>query len=273
MPHLGTWLSGVLSSALLKGALEDLGLSPPSCFCDCAMQRLSEGGCCEGQGPDPASPWQPTKPRRACPPPAASGALARLGAARRGRGARGPFQTGGRWAAARHEMAESDRAEAAAPRRAEEAAGQAPQPPPQQQPQPAPQQQTPQQPPQDEEAAAAAAGSGAGSANGVKMCVRAGPGGWRGQRGRGGGGRRWSDPPRPHGSSYAGPGPGPGGPSGRPRPGHGAGGGSGAAAAEGWACGAAPQGWAGLGWAPSPGSGTWRTRSHGIPAQECSHRC
>nr|XP_005483413.1 myelin expression factor 2 isoform X9 [Zonotrichia albicollis] len=68
-------------------------------------------------------------------------------------------------------MAESDRAEAAAPRRAEEAAGQAPQPPPQQQQQPAPQQQTPQQPPQDEEAAAAAAaaGSGAGSANGVKM--------------------------------------------------------------------------------------------------------
>ncbi|XP_032926558.1 myelin expression factor 2 isoform X2 [Catharus ustulatus] len=67
-------------------------------------------------------------------------------------------------------MAESDRAEAAAPRRAEEAAGQAPQPPPQQQQQPAPQQQTPQQPPQDEEAAAAAApGGGAGSANGVKM--------------------------------------------------------------------------------------------------------
>lgn len=120
------------------------------------------------------------------------------GAARRGRGGRGPFQTGGRWAAARHEMAESDRAEAAAPRRAEEAAGQVPQPPPPPQQQPAPQQQTPQQPPQDEEAAAAAApGSGAGSANGVKMYVRAGPGGRWGQRGRGGGGRRWLDPPAP----------------------------------------------------------------------------
>uniref|UniRef100_A0A8D2MPX6 Myelin expression factor 2 n=1 Tax=Zonotrichia albicollis TaxID=44394 RepID=A0A8D2MPX6_ZONAL len=34
--------------------------------------------------PDPASPWQRTKPRRACPPPAASGALARLRAARGG---------------------------------------------------------------------------------------------------------------------------------------------------------------------------------------------
>lgn len=39
MWHLGTWLSGVLSSAILKGGLEDLrGLSQPSCFWDGAIQ-------------------------------------------------------------------------------------------------------------------------------------------------------------------------------------------------------------------------------------------
>lgn len=199
------------------------------------------------------------------------------GAARRGRGGRGPFQTGGRWAAARHEMAESDRAEAAAPRRAEEAAGQAPQPPSQQQQQPAPQQQTPQQPPQDEEAAAAAApGSGAGNANGVKMCVRAGPGGRRGQRGRGCGGRRWPGPPAPMAPPPRGRGTAGAGAAGTPpapaaRGGRGLGTGPVAVLGQrplrAGRCEAAPRGRAGL---RAPGSATWRTGSHGILFQECS---
>lgn len=139
-------------------------------------------------------------PSRPVPSPAPQAAFSRdlSGPARRGRGAPGPVQTAVAGPRPGHEMAETDKPEAAAaaPQRGAEEAAAASQLPPQQQ------QPPPKQPPQEE---ATATESGGGSANGVKMCVRgrAGPGGRSGaaRTGQRGGA---AGPPRPRRGDGAG---------------------------------------------------------------------